>query len=85
MSDDPKLIDSPLSGSFTRDEITVQVHIYRLEEESHWVLEVVDKDDTSTVWDEKFETDKAAYDFFLASVESEGLAQVISDDYPTLH
>lgn len=85
MNDDPKLIDSPLSGSFTRDEITVQVHIYRLEEDSHWVLEVVDRDDTSTVWDEKFETDKAAYDFFLASVESEGLAQVISDDYPTLH
>jgi hypothetical protein len=85
MTNDTKIIYSPLSGSFTQEGITVQVHIYRLDRDTDWVLEVVDADDTSTVWEEKFETDKAAHEFFLASVETEGLAQVISDDYPTLH
>lgn len=85
MSNDPKLIVSPLSREFSRDGITVEVYIYRIESEDGWVLEVADKDDTSTVWDDKFPTDQAAYDFFLRSVEIEGLAQVIADDSPTLH
>jgi hypothetical protein len=85
MSDDPKIIESPLSGPFTRDSITVEVLVYRLETDAEWLLEVVDKQDTSTVWDGTFVSDQAAYDFFLASVEAEGLAQVISDEIGTRH
>ena len=40
---DPKLIDSKHNGPFTRDGITVEVYIYRLED-SKWTLEVVDQD-----------------------------------------
>jgi hypothetical protein len=84
MPDDKKLIVSRLSRPFSSDGITVEVYIYRLETDDGWVLEVADKDETSTVWDDKFPTDQAAYDFFLQSVEAEGLA-LISDDSPTLH
>jgi hypothetical protein len=85
MSDDPKIIESPLSGPFTRDNITVEVLIYRLETDAEWLLEVVDTQDTSTVWDKTFASDQAAYDFFLDSVEAEGLAQILSDEIDTLH
>jgi hypothetical protein len=56
---DPVVIDSPLSGEFTRDCITVEVCIYRLEN-SKWTLEVVDASGTSHMWDDEFESDHAA-------------------------
>ena len=50
--DDIILINSPLGGDFTRDGITVEVHIYRGEEDASWVLEVVDQANNSFVWDD---------------------------------
>lgn len=85
MAGDKRLIVSRLSGAFSRDGITVDVYVYRVETDDSWILEVADNEDASTVWDDKFPTDQAAYDFFLQSVEIEGLAQVISEDSPTLH
>ena len=86
MADDViKIIVSPLSGPFTRDGITVDVLIYRLDVDISWVLEVVDDEDASTVWEDQFATDQAAHEVFLATVESEGLAQVISAEPTTLH
>ena len=41
-------------------DVTVQLCIYRLEN-TKWTLEVVDAEGTSTVWDDEFETDDAAY------------------------
>lgn len=84
-NDDIQIIVSPLSGPFTRDEITVDVLIYRLDADTSWALEVVDESDASTVWDEQFPTDQAAFDFFLAAIETAGLALVIADDTTTLH
>ena len=85
MTDDIKIIVSPLSGSFTRDGITVDVLIYRLDVDTSWILEVVDGGDASTVWDDQFATDQVAHEVFLATVESEGLAQIISAEPTTLH
>lgn len=85
MSYDKKLIVSPLSREFSCDGITVRVFIYRVETEYGWVLEVADKNDMSTIWEGKFPTDRAANEFFLRTVETEGLAQITSDDSPTLH
>ena len=73
-NDDPKLIDSPKSGRFTRDGVTVEVCIYRLEH-SKWTLEVVDAENTSHVWDDEFETDAAAYSEFIRTVETEGMLE----------
>jgi hypothetical protein len=73
---DPKLIASKHNGMFTRDGLTVEVRIYRLEH-TKWTLEVVDMTGTSTVWENEFETDDAAHAEFLRSVETEGLNGVL--------
>lgn len=80
--DAPKILRSPLSGKFTRDGITVNVEIVRMEDEAEWTLEVVDADWASTVWEGTFPTDQAAHEQFLSDVEREGLATVISGSQP---
>ena len=75
---DPKLIDSKHNGMFAHDGITVEVGIYRLED-TKWTLEIVDKNGTSIVWDNEFETDDAAHAAFLRCVETEGLDGVLRD------
>jgi hypothetical protein len=75
---DPKLISSKHNGSFTRNGVTVQVCIFRLED-TKWTLEVVDEKGTSIVWDSEFETDDAAHAEFLRSVETEGLDGILRD------
>ena len=70
---DPKIIDSPLSRRVTKDGITVEVSIIRLEHESEWSLEVINAANTSIVWDNLFPTDKAAYAEFERTVAEEGM------------
>jgi hypothetical protein len=70
---DPNLITSGLSGPFKKDGITVHVHIVRLENGTLWSLEVVNGHGTSTVWDELFPTDEAAFAEFQRTVSQEGM------------
>lgn len=77
MDDDYEITYSLLSRDFTRDGMTVKVHIYRGENDKGWLLEVVDQENASTVWDETFSTDKAASDEFLSTVEREGIASFL--------
>lgn len=74
MSVEPELIQSPLSQAITRDGHTLQVDIYRLEEEVDWLLEVVNEDGTSHVWDDRFATDQAALDAVHEAIDEEGVA-----------
>ena len=74
MSTEPELIQSPLSQTITRDGHTLQVDIYRLEEETDWLLEVVNDDGTSHVWDDRFATDQAALDAVHEALDEEGVA-----------
>lgn len=72
--DESELEFSPLSGEFASDGITLQVQIYRfLRGEEGWILEVIDREGTSTVWDAPFATDEAAYSEFFRTVEKEGI------------
>lgn len=64
---DPPIIFSRHSGYVTKDGVTVELCIYRLEH-TKWTLEVVDAEGTSTVWDDEFETDDAAYDEFQKTI-----------------
>jgi len=70
----PNIVTSGLSGSVTRDGITVDVNIVRLEDQLGWTLEVVNAKGTSTVWDDLFNTDEEAYAEFLQTVSDEGIA-----------
>lgn len=70
---DPNIVTSGLSGTVTEQGITVEVHIIRLEDEPGWTLEVVNQNGTSTVWDDSFVTDDAAWGAFCRTVEEEGM------------
>lgn len=79
---EPILINSPLQQSCTKDGHTVEIHIYKFVEEAEWVLEVVDAGGTSTVWDDKFATDKAALDEALRAIEVDGIEGFLTDTLP---
>lgn len=74
MSAEPEMIQSSLSQSITCDGHTLQVDIYRLEEEIDWLLEVVNEEGTSHVWDDRFATDQAALDAVHEAIDEEGVA-----------
>ena len=71
---DPNLVTSSLSGSQSKDGISVEVNIFRLENEDQWTLEVVNEKGTSIVWDDKFTDDDAAFKAFEQVVVDEGMA-----------
>ncbi|WP_416138815.1 hypothetical protein ACM26W_20605 [Halomonas sp. HK25] len=73
MSTEPELIQSPLSQAITRDDHTLQVDIYRLEDETDWLLEVINEGGTSQVWDERFPTDQAALNEVISAIDEEGI------------
>jgi len=79
MDHDPELVRSSFSGPVTRQAVTVRLEIYRLEDDPKWVLEVVSAHGTSTVWDDLFNTDGAAYEAFETAVEQEGMAAFLDD------
>ena len=72
--DDQKadFIDSPLSQSVTRNGVEVRVEIYG-DLQGGWILEIVDAENTSHVWDEPFETDQQALNEALRALEEEPL------------
>ena len=61
---EPNLVTSSLSRRVTRDNITVELSIYRLESQPEWSLEVVNPAGTSIVWDDLFPSDEAANEAF---------------------
>ena len=73
MTDDPNIIISGLSKNFLIDGATFDFEIYRLENVPGWTLEVIDDEGTSTVWDEAFETDKAAHNCLIETIQKEGI------------
>lgn len=67
---EPEFVESPLSQSISRHGVTVRVEIYG-DGEGKWILEVVDRDGASHVWDERFETDQAALNAAIEALEAE--------------
>ena len=74
---DPLIVHSDRSGPFEKDGHVVEVHIYTLEGEQEWSLEVVDEKGTSTVWDEIFKSDKAAWRALLDTGPAVTAAKVV--------
>ena len=70
--DEPDFIESPLSQHVTRNGVTVRVDIYG-DSNDRWILEIVDAENTSHVWDEHFETDQQALDEALRALDEEPL------------
>ena len=70
---EPNLVHSSLSRMVTKDGVTVEVSIVRLENETEWSLDVVDPSGGSTVWDDLFSSDEEAYAEFERTVAEEGI------------
>jgi len=67
---------SPLSQHIERDGLSVRVDIYG-DGHGQWILEVVDDGNNSTVWDEAFETDQAAFDEVMGTIDSDGIRTLV--------
>ena len=77
---DPEIVMSPLCREITGDDTRIQVDIYRGEHESGWILEVIDEENASTVWDEPFDTDREALDAVMEIIEREGIRSFLEGD-----
>jgi hypothetical protein len=85
MEDECKIITSPLSRKFTRDGITIEILIYRTDDDPAWQLEVVDPDGGSTVWEDLFATEQDALNEAFQTIASEGIASFLRDPQQRLH
>jgi hypothetical protein len=77
---DPEIEYSPLCQEVAQDGLTVRVQIHRLKTGSGgWSLEVVDDENTSTVWDDLFATDHEALAEFSQTLEDEGIQSFLTN------
>ena len=85
MDDKFKIITSPLSRKFTREGITVEILIYRGENDRAWALEVVDPGGASTVWEDNFATEQDALNEVYQTIATEGIGSFLRDPDQKLH
>lgn len=79
---EPAIINSPLSRRIEGDGTYIKVEIYRGEDDVVWILEVVDEENASTVYDESFPSDQAAFDEVMASIQKYGIRVYLEDGFP---
>lgn len=79
--DEPIIISSPLSQRIEGDGTFIHVEIYRGQNDAGWAREVVDEEDDSTVYDEPFETDKAALAEVVASIQKYGIRVYLENGF----
>jgi hypothetical protein len=70
------LVYSQHCQSVTSNGRTVKVEIYS-SGKNDWILEVVDEDNNSTVWDDQFGTDDEAFQEFERTLKAEGIESMI--------
>jgi hypothetical protein len=86
MAKQPKLEHSEFSGEFEDDGITVLVDISRpAGTQGDWKMEVVSQEDDVTSWDDGFDTDRDAWEEFLATVERDGIRSFLDAPEETQH
>ena len=75
MEDDCDFEHSRLSGRFARDDLTVEVEIYRSSGTNDpWRLEIVNENGGCTRWQARFATEDEAYQAFLEIVEADDIS-----------
>jgi hypothetical protein len=78
--DDIDLIYSEHCQTVTRNGKSVKVEIYS-SGNNDWILEVVDEEGNSTVWDDTFPTDAEAYAELQRTLDEEGIDSMIGLDH----
>ena len=79
MSDIPEIVMSPLCQTLEREGHTLKIDIYQ-DEEKKWILETVDIDGNSSVFDHHFDTDNEALEELLKAIKSEGIDAFVGED-----
>ena len=74
--DEIDLVYSKHCQTVSRDGKTVRVEIYS-SGKNDWILEVVDAENNSTVWDDPFPKDDEAFQEFERTLEEEGIESMI--------
>ena len=74
--DEIELVYSKHCQSVTRNGRTVKVEIYS-SGKNDWILELVDEDNNSTVWDDPFGTDDEAFQEVDRTIEDGGIESMI--------
>ena len=85
MDEEYEIENSPLSQKITKDNVTVEVCIYRGKGDPKWILEVVDQEGGSTVWQDEFATDREALAEAINVIETEGIASFLHGGRSSLH
>ncbi|WP_417811836.1 hypothetical protein [Thalassospira alkalitolerans] len=80
VEDEPNLITSSKSQKVMLDGYPFSIEIYRLEDEKMWVLEVVDYEGTSHVWDDQFKSDKDARNAAVNELDTQGAIAFMRGD-----
>jgi len=76
MNDDDDVKMSPLSQRFEQEGKVVYIEIYD-DGEGGWLLEVVDEDNNSTMWEDPFDSDEDALAEALAAIAEHGIDTLI--------
>ena len=74
--DESDLIYSRHCQTVSSNGKTVKVEIYS-SGKNDWILEVVDEENNSTVWDDPFQTDEDAFREFQRTLKEEGIEAMI--------
>jgi len=82
---DPEIVMSPLFREIIQDGTKIQVDIYHGEDESGWILEVINEENTSTLWDEPFDTDQEALDAVMKVIEHDGTSSFLDGESEAMH
>ncbi len=72
MTDDYEVKMSPLSQRYQQDGKSVDIEIYA-DGEGSWLLEIVDGNNNSTMWENAFASEAEALAEALAAIEEQGI------------
>jgi hypothetical protein len=71
--DEKVLIYSDLGQKVTANGITVEIVIYRLDDQTTWTLSVYDQEGGDTVWDDLFATEEDALKEAMRAIDEFGI------------
>lgn len=84
--DNIEIESSSLARKYEEDGVEIEILIYRIEgSDEGWSLEVVDEELNSTVWDELFDTEQAALDEVMRTIEKEGIIALLRPPEDEVH
>jgi hypothetical protein len=76
MSEEQQVIQSKHTQNYSVDGKAVEIDIYRTED-SGWILEIVDENNNSTLWEDEFEKEDDALAEALDALKEEGIDNFI--------